>query len=321
MRYDLERIVVRAGKPVEVLFENSDLMPHNFVITRPGALEEVGTLAETAATQPGALERQYVPSSEKILVASKLVAPRESQRVAFTAPAQPGVYPFVCTYPGHWRRMYGALYVVADVDGYLADPESYLARNPLTPVDELLKFNRPRKEWTLAELSPGADGMTGRSFANGKQMFQVASCVACHKLNGVGNEFGPDLTKLDPKQRAPGEVLHDVLEPSFRINEKFQSWSFETAAGKFITGLVLDETKDSVKLIENPLAKAEPLILRKADIVDRKKLPTSIMPKGLLDKLTRDEILDLVAYVVSGGDPTHPLFHGGHEHEHGSHQR
>jgi putative heme-binding domain-containing protein len=319
MRYDLERIVVKAGKPVEVLFENTDLMPHNFVVTRPGALEEVGTLAEAAATQPGALERQYVPSSEKILFASRLLPPRESQRLAFIAPAKPGVYPYVCTYPGHWRRMYGALYVVADLDGYLADPEGYLIRNPLPPADDLLKFNRPRKEWTLAELTPELGGMAGRSFGNGKQMFQVASCVSCHKLNGTGNEFGPDLTKLDPKLRTPPEVLHDILEPSFRINEKFQSWSFETNAGKIVAGLVLEETNDTVKLIENPLAKAEPLVLKKSDITERKKLPTSIMPKGLLDKLTRDEILDLVAYVVAGGDSKHPLFQGEHAHGAGHH--
>jgi putative heme-binding domain-containing protein len=314
MRFDLERIVVKAGKPAEILFENTDLMPHNFAVTQPGALEEVGTLAEATATQPGAADRQYVPPSDKILFASKLIPPRGSQRVPFTAPTVPGVYPFVCTYPGHWRRMYGALYVVADLDGYLADPEGYLARNPLPPADDLLKFNRPRKEWTLAELTPGPADLSGRSFATGKQMFTVASCVACHKLNGVGNEFGPDLTKLDPKLRTPAEVLHDVLDPSFRINEKFQSWGFETASGKTVSGLVLEETGDAVKLIENPLTKAEPLVLKKSDIVERKKLPTSIMPKGLLDKLTRDEILDLVAYVVSGGDPTHPMFGSLHKH-------
>src|SRR5262249_51932658 len=168
MRYDLERIVVKAGKPVEILFENTDLMPHNFVITKPGALEEVGTLAETTATQPGAVERNYVPPSGKILFSSKLLPPRESQRLALTAPATPGVSPYSCTYPGHWRRMYGSLYVVADLDGYLADPEGYLARNPLPPADDLLKFNRPRKEWTLAELTPATAGMSGRSFANGK---------------------------------------------------------------------------------------------------------------------------------------------------------
>ena len=57
-----------------------------------------------------------------------------------------------------------------------------------------------------------------------------------------------------------------------------------------------------VKVIENPLAKAEPMVLKKADIDERTKSPTSIMPKGLLDKLTREEILDLVAYIAAKGD-------------------
>ena len=66
-----------------------------------------------------------------------------------------------------------------------------------------------------------------------------------------------------------------------------------------------------MKVIENPLAKAEPLVLKPSEIVERKKSPTSIMPKGLLDKLTREEILDLIAYVVAKGDQDHPLFQGG----------
>ena len=71
-------------------------------------------------------------------------------------------------------------------------------------------------------------------------------------------------------------------------------------------------------MIENPLTKAQPVLLKKTEIEDRVKSPTSIMPKGLLDKLTREEILDLVAYVASGGDSHHKLFQGGHEHRHGS---
>src|SRR5437016_5733072 len=120
--------------------------------------------------------------------------------------------------------MYGAMYVVADLDAYLADPEGYLAGHPLPAQDELLKFNRPRKEW------------------------------------------------------------------------KFE------------------EPPDTVKVIENPLAKATPLVLKKSDIADRAKAPTSIMPKGLLDKLTREEILDLIAFVASRGDPNSPLLTGGHGH-------
>src|SRR5262249_21635980 len=107
MLFDKERLAARVGRPVEFQFENTDIMPHNFVVTRPGALEEVGTLAESTATQPGAIERGYVPASDKILLASRLLQPRDAQRLTFTAPSQPGIYPYVCTYPGHWRRMYG----------------------------------------------------------------------------------------------------------------------------------------------------------------------------------------------------------------------
>jgi putative heme-binding domain-containing protein len=317
MLFDKERIVVKAGKPVEIVFENNDLMPHNLVVTQPGALEEIGKLAEASATQPGALEKHYVPASQKVLFASRLLQPRETQKLSFTAPARPGVYPYVCTYPGHWLRMYGAMYVVDDLDDYLADPEAYLVKHPLPAQDELLKFTRPRKEWKFEDLvSSVAQLDHGRSFNNGKQMFQVGACVACHKFNGVGVELGPDLTKLDPKQQSPLEILRDIIEPSFRINEKFQSFVFETKAGKVITGLVVLENNDIVKVIENPLAKTEPVVIKKSDIAERQKSPTSIMPKGLLDRMSREEILDLVAYIASKGDPKHKLFQGAHEHGH-----
>ena len=244
MLFDKDRIVVQAGKPVAILFENTDLMPHNFVVTRPGALEEVGLLAESTATQPGALERDYIPPSNKILLHSRLLPPRKAQKLSFTAPRQPAVYAYVCTYPGHWRRMYGAMYVVEDLDDYLADPEGYLARSPLPVADELLKSHRPRKEWKYEDLASAAEALdSGRSFRNGKQMFQVASCVSCHRMNGVGNEIGPDLTKLDPRMRKPAEVLRHILDPSLKVEDKYATNVFETESGKVISGLVVEETR------------------------------------------------------------------------------
>jgi putative heme-binding domain-containing protein len=320
MRYDKERLAVKAGKPVEIVFENNDLMPHNFVVTQPGAMEEVGNLAESTATLSGAAERHYVPDSKKVLFASRLIQPRETQQLGFTAPTRPGVYPYVCTYPGHWRRMYGALYVVEDLDEYLADSEGYLAKHPLPVVDELLKFIRPRTEWKLEELAPSVEQMeNGRSFTNAKHLFTITSCVACHKMNGIGTEIGPDLTKLDPKQQKPIEILRDILEPSFRINEKYQTYTFQLESGKTVVGMILEETPTTYKVIENPLTKTQAVLLKKTDVAEKAKAPNSIMPKGLLDKLTRDEILDLVAYIAAAGNADHPLFKGGHEahrHEH-----
>jgi putative heme-binding domain-containing protein len=318
MIYDRERLVMQAGKPVEIVFENTDTMPHNLVFLQPGALEEVGTLAETTATQPGALERNYVPPSGKILLASKLIQPRQSERLSFTAPAKAGVYPYVCTYPGHWRRMHGALFVVDDLESYQADPEGYLAKAKLPIADPLLKDNRPRKEWKLEDLAEATKTLEGRSFATGKQMFQVATCVSCHKFGGVGQEFGPDLTKLDPKW-GPTDVLQHILEPSLKIDEKYRSYLFELASGKVVTGMIVKEVKEGggeIHVIENPVASTKPLVLKVGEIEKKTESKVSLMPKGLLDRLTKEEVLDLVAYVASGGNPKYKVFQGGHEGHH-----
>lgn len=319
MIYDKESIAVEAGKPVEFRFSNSDNMPHNFAIIQPGSLEEIGLLAEATARTPDAMARNYIPKSDKVLIGSRLLQPGEFQAIAFEAPKTPGVYPYVCTYPGHWRRMYGALYVVADVREYEADPVKYLAAHPLEVKDELLKRLARNTEWKFADLSEPATHLASghgepRSFEVGKQLFKVAACASCHKLGGEGNTIGPDLAMLDPKKTLP-ETLRDVLEPSLKINEKFQSYTFALDSGKTVTGLIVEETSDSVKVLSNPLAPDKPTIIPVSEIEARKKSDVSIMPQGVLNRLTQEEIMDLIAYVYSKGNKEHALFKG-HEHNH-----
>ncbi|GIX05122.1 MAG: hypothetical protein KatS3mg114_0991 [Planctomycetaceae bacterium] len=315
MAYDKEVLVAEAGKPVEILFENSDLMPHNLVIVRPGALESVGMMAEAQAQQPGFAERHYVPATDQVLLSSRLLQPRESQRLSFTVPQQPGVYPYVCTYPGHWRRMYGALYVVPDLEAYEAEPDAYLARLGINATDPLLKDRRPRTEWALADLLPLAEHLQGRSHSRGKQMFAVANCVACHRLENVGNSLGPDLAKLNPKPTVT-EIIESIVEPSRKINEKYQTQVFQLFDGRVISGLVVEETPDVIRVIENPLVSLKPIEIRRQEVEERARSPISQMPKGLLDKLTRDEILDLLAYVVAGGNSQHAIYRQTDHHHH-----
>ena len=327
MSFDKERLAVQAGKPVEFVFENTDIMPHNFVIVTPGNLEKVGNAAEEFATQPGAAAAEYVPNMPAgvVLLKSKLLQTRQVEQLKFTAPKEPGIYPYVCTYPGHWRRMHGALYVVPDLDAYLENPEGYLAKNPLPVKDDLLKFNRPRTEWKLEELADAVREMEakgGRNFANGKQMFTVATCVACHKFGGQGSEFGPDLTKLADATDKGGKVFKNaidltdhLLDPAKRIEDKYAMYRIVLDSEKTLTAMIVEEKDGVVKVIENPLASAKPVELKATSIVERKKVATSIMPKGLLDKLTREEILDLLAYVWGKADPKAKYFgdhHGGH---------
>lgn len=325
MSFDKERLIVQAGKPVEFVFENTDIMPHNFVIVSPGNLEKTGLAAEEFATHPGAAAKQYVPDmpSGIVLLKSRLLQTRQIEQLKFTAPKEPGIYPYVCTYPGHWRRMHGALYVVPDLDSYLENPEGYLAKNPLPVRDDLLKFNRPRTEWKLEELADAIKEMEakgGRNFATGRQMFTVATCVACHKFGGQGNEFGPDLTKLDPKDfKNALDVTAHILEPAKKIDEKYAMYRIVLDNDQVVTAMIVEKKGGVVKVIENPLASTKPVELKESAIVEQKKLATSIMPKGLLDKLTRDEILDLLAYVWGKADPKAKYFGDPHSHGHGGH--
>jgi len=313
MIYDKEVLIVQAGKPVEFRFSNSDHMPHNFAIVQPGALQEIGESAEATARDADAIQRHYIPTSDKVLLASRLLQPGETQALSFDIPEQPGVYPYVCTYPGHWRRMFGAMYVVASLEDYLASPDTYLSDNTLPIKDSLLSMTGRNHVWTIAELSEGVKGLKhGRAFEVGQQLFRVANCVACHQLNGEGRVFGPDLTKLDPKKQTIAHILESIIEPSKVIDEKFRSWTFVLASGKTITGMIMKETVDEVHVVIDPLAKNKPTILKVDEIDDRIKSDSSLMPKGLLSRLTQEEIYDLFAYVYSAGNKDHRLFHGNH---------
>jgi putative heme-binding domain-containing protein len=320
MAYDVETVVVQAGRPVLFVLENVDAMPHNFVITRPGRMQKVGETAEARAQSPGFARRHFVPKSPDVLAASTLMQPQTTQRLTFTPPTEPCVLPFVCTYPGHWRRMFGALYVVEDLEAYLADPEAYLAAHPLPIRDPLLRDRRPRTRWTLEDLEGDILAMEkGRSFAHGRELFRTASCVACHRLGGEGIDFGPELAKLSADM-TPVEITRHILEPSLRIEDRYRSTTVVTESGRAWTGLVVEETPGELALVENPVVQTEPVRIPIASIEERAVSPVSLMPKGLLDPLTRDEILDLVAYVSARGEQGHVLFspdgcsHDGHPH-------
>jgi putative membrane-bound dehydrogenase-like protein len=111
MKYDRTELTIRAGQRARLVFKNSDHMQHNVIIVRPGTVDAVGALADQMMTDPQAIAKNFVPTSGDVLFSTPLVNPTESFELRFTAPAQPGRYPFVCTFPGHWRIMQGALIV------------------------------------------------------------------------------------------------------------------------------------------------------------------------------------------------------------------
>ena len=111
MLFDVKHFTAKPGQPVKLVFMNPDAMQHNLVIVKPGALEEVGMAGNEMAKDPEGIKKHFVPKSDKVLHATKLINPQATAILRFKAPIEPGSYPYVCTFPGHWVIMNGVMEV------------------------------------------------------------------------------------------------------------------------------------------------------------------------------------------------------------------
>jgi azurin len=123
MLYDTKYFVVQAGKPVKIILENDDFMPHNMVITRPGKFMAVAEAGAPILPKDADDRKAYIPETPDVIASLDLIPADETATTTFTAPTQPGEYNFTCTFPGHAQRMYGVMLVVPDLDAYEAKPQ------------------------------------------------------------------------------------------------------------------------------------------------------------------------------------------------------
>ncbi len=113
MKYDKPLITAKAGQKVTINLENPDVMQHNWLLIKPGTTQKVGAAADVMAMDPKGADKSYVPRMPEVLHFIKLINPGEDGSVTFTAPSAPGDYPFICTFPGHWRIMNGIMRIQA----------------------------------------------------------------------------------------------------------------------------------------------------------------------------------------------------------------
>lgn len=158
------------------------------------------------------------------------------------------------------------------------------------------------KHYTVADLAPIVEkGLAGRDFDRGRKLFGEATCFSCHRYDNDGGAQGPDLTQAVGRF-SPRDLLESIVEPSKEISDQYAAVVVTTSDGRTITGRIVNLAGDSISLLTdltNPSAIVK---------VDRKLIESqevskvSMMPEGLLDTFTRDEVLDLVAYLLSRAD-------------------
>lgn len=309
MLFTVKDFAVEPGQPVKLVFTNPDATDHNLVIVKPDALAEVGMAANDMAKDPRNANSDFVPPSKQhlILHASTMIGPTRPSLVhvmRFTAPAQSGIYPFVCTFPGHWVVMNGVMIVAKDQ----------------ASAAELLASSQPKivREWTMADfvdVAKTARTQDEATVMRGMTAFVKARCNQCHVVAGHGVNLGPDLSESIKKLKGE-ELLRQIVEPSSQIHEKFQNHQFVTLEGRVVVGVIVKEDRAAYHVATNLLTPNTLTTLRKRDIEEKTASKVSPMPNGLVNVLTKEEILDLLTFVESGGFklPEH-LKHHQHDHK------
>jgi putative heme-binding domain-containing protein len=187
-----------------------------------------------------------------------------------------------------------------------------LAKNP--PVKSAYEnvgaifAGRTPKNWTLEELSAAAStGMKGRNFENGRKMFGAAACFACHRYGNAGGMNGPDLTGAGGRY-SPHDLLDQIINPSKEINEQFAPIVVSKADGTTVTGVIVNLNGDTVQINTDLSDPDQRVGFDRKQVKSIEVSKVSPMPPMLLSMLTKEEILDLLAFTLSGGDKNAPAF-------------
>ncbi len=111
LSYATRSFRVRAGEAIALTLSNPDVVPHNWALVQPGSMERVGELTNQLVSDPDAALHHYIPKTPDVLAYTSVVLPRDEGTIYFRAPRQPGRYPYLCTFPGHWKVMNGEMLV------------------------------------------------------------------------------------------------------------------------------------------------------------------------------------------------------------------
>jgi putative heme-binding domain-containing protein len=167
---------------------------------------------------------------------------------------------------------------------------------------------RTPTNWTLDELSQAAStGLKNRSFDNGRKMFGAAACFTCHRFDNQGGMVGPDLTGAGGRY-SPHDLLDQIINPSKVINEQFVPSVLTKENGEQVIGVVVNLSGDTVQLNTDLTDPNQRVGVDRKTVKSIEPSKVSPMPPMLLNMLTKEEILDLIAYVLSGGDRNNAAF-------------
>ena len=177
--------------------------------------------------------------------------------------------------------------------------------------NDLANLPRPKgpgKRWTVETAAQVADsGLVDRNFEQGKMMFAATLCSSCHTVQGEGGNIGPDLTQVGNRFSAK-DILESILDPNKVVSDQYAATVFMMKDGSSVVGRLTNENDDIYFVSQNPFAPQEIREIRKMDVTATKLSKVSLMMPGLINSLNNEELKDLLAYLMAGGNKEHDIY-------------
>jgi len=183
-----------------------------------------------------------------------------------------------------------------------------LVANKQLKLADVTQPKGPGRDWKLDDaMAVVKDSLTGRDFKNGKMMFAATLCSSCHSTGGEGGSVGPDLTNLGTRFTEK-DILESIISPSKVISDQYAAKVYNLKDGSSILGRFKSETKDKIFISQNPFSPQTLREINKKDIVVTSVSKLSIMMPGMINGLNKEELKDLMAYLISGGNKDNKVF-------------
>jgi len=165
------------------------------------------------------------------------------------------------------------------------------------------------KEWKLDELVPIVErGMKSkRDFERGRQLYSAVACSACHRFANEGGSVGPELTGVVGRFGVR-DLVESMVDPSKVISDQYQAINIRKKDGDTLSGRIANLSAANVNVVEDMFDPGRMTNVRRPDIAAMEPSKVSMMPEGLLNTLKEDEIQDLLAFLLSRGDPQHAMY-------------
>jgi putative heme-binding domain-containing protein len=166
----------------------------------------------------------------------------------------------------------------------------------------------PGKDWTVDNLIGAAQTkMKGRDYDNGKKMFAAGLCFMCHRFDRQGGAVGPDLTGVG-NRFTEKDTLEAIIEPSKVVSDQYAATKFTLKNGQTVIGRVANLSGDNYMVLTNMYNPNSFTNVNHNSVKAVEQSDVSMMPEDLVNRMNEQEILDLLAYLKSGGDPGHEVF-------------